>query len=181
MRLDAVFVEVSSLWRLAMRDGMKAKGFWTLTLKDRDGNVKHTESFENLITNEGKNTILDIMFYTLAKISTWYAGLISSTSYSAVAVGDTMASHAGWTEFTSYAEANRVTWTTGAVASQAVTNGSPMVFSINGSGTVKGIFITSNNTKSGTTGKLWSAALFASDQAVVNGDTLNLTYTVTAS
>lgn len=164
-----------------LNDDVKAEGHWTVEIRDKDGNLKYREDFKNLITNEGKNTILDVMFYTLSKISTWYAGLISATSYSAVAAGDTMASHAGWTEFTAYSQSNRVTWGTGAVSSQAVTNGSPMVFSINGSGTVKGLFVTSENTKSGTTGKLWSAALFSADQAVVNGDTLNLTYTVTAS
>jgi hypothetical protein len=34
---------------------------------------------------------------------------------------------------------------------------------------VKGIFIVTNNTKGGTTGTLWSTALFSADVPVANG------------
>lgn len=134
----------------------------------------------NGVTNSGKDKALDILFYTASKISTWYCGLISSSGYSVLAAADTMSSHAGWTEFTGYSQSTRVTWVTVAPSSQVVTNSSAMVFSVNGSGTVKGVFITSDNTKSGTTGTLWATALFSADLPVVNGDTLNLTYAITA-
>jgi hypothetical protein len=61
-----------------------------------------------------------------------------------------------------------------------ITNGSsPAVFSINGTTVVGGAFLISNNTKGGTTGVLFSASDFTSpgDRSVVNGDTLNVTYT----
>jgi mevalonate kinase len=53
------------------------------------------------------------------------------------------------------------------------------VFSINATTTIAGAFLSSDNTKSGTTGVLFSVANFASpgDRAVVSGDTLNVTYT----
>jgi hypothetical protein len=61
-----------------------------------------------------------------------------------------------------------------------ITNsGSVAVFSVNGTTTVGGAFLTSDNTKGGTTGILFSASDFTSpgDRSVVSGDTLNVTYT----
>jgi hypothetical protein len=66
------------------------------------------------------------------------------------------------------------------VADPSVINNSASVavFSINGTTTVGGAFLTSDDTKSGTSGILFSAADFSSpgDRAVVSGDTLNVTY-----
>lgn len=139
-------------------------------------------SLENDITNEGKNLILEVMFKDGTQIasSSWFIGLISNSGYSALAAGDTMASHSGWTEFTAYSQSTRVAWGPGTPASQSITNASPATFDINGSGTLKGIFVTSNSTKSGTTGKLWATGLFAADVPVSNGDQMKITYTVSS-
>lgn len=136
----------------------------------------------NDITNEGKNLIFDIMFHDQTQIAaaSWYIGLISISGFSALAASDTMASHSGWTEFTTYSQSTRVAWGQGSPSSQSITNASPATFDITGSGTVKGIFVTSNSTKGGTTGKLWSGALFLADVPVVNGDQLKITYTINA-
>lgn len=136
----------------------------------------------NDIVNEGKNYLFDVMFNTGTQTgnTSWFIGLISLTSFSALAATDTMSSHSGWTEFTSYSQANRVAWGSGAAASQSVTNATPATFDMTASGTVKGIFITTNNTKGGTSGKLWSTALFSADVPVVNGDQLKITYTLNA-
>lgn len=132
----------------------------------------------NGITDVGLNALLDIMFHAATQITTWYIGLIDNSGFSALANGDTSASHAGWNEFTTYSEANRVDWVEGAAASRSISNPSPSVFNITGSGTVKGIFIIDNNTKSGSTGTLWATALFSANVAVQNGDQLKVTYTV---
>lgn len=148
----------------------------------RDGAKIARYDFPNDITNEGKNTLFEIMFHDGTQIAnaSWFIGLISNSGYSALAATDVMASHSGWTEFTGYSQSTRVAWGAGAAASQSITNASPATFDINASGTVKGIFVTSNSTKSGTTGKLWSTALFAADVPVTNGDQLRATYTVSA-
>lgn len=148
----------------------------------RSGLKIATYEFNNDITNVGKNALFDIMFNSGTQILTasWFIGLISSTSYSALSATDTMASHAGWTEFTGYSQANRVAWGSGAAASQSVTNSTPATFDVTSSGTVKGIFVVSNNTKGGTSGTLWSTALFSADVPVVNGDQLKVTYTLNA-
>lgn len=136
----------------------------------------------NDITNVGKNYIFNVMFNGGTQIAnnSWFIGLISLTSYSALAAADTMSSHAGWTEFTSYSQANRVAWGSQTATSQSTANTSAATFDINGSGTVKGIFVTSNSTISGTTGTLWATALFGADVPVTNGDQLKITYTVSA-
>ncbi len=58
---------------------------------------------------------------------------------------------------------------------------SKATFSINATTTVYGIFCTTNSTKGGTTGTLISATDFASSKGADSGDTLEVTYTVTAA
>lgn len=146
----------------------------------RDGKHIGTYDVPNGITNVGKDLALDVQFNDGVAIAqaSWYIGLVDLSGYSALAASDTMSSHSGWNEFTSYSEGTRVAWGPGSASSQSVTNSSPATFNINGSGTVKGVFITSNNTKSGTSGTLWATALFGSDVPVTSGDQLKITYTV---
>lgn len=148
----------------------------------RQGVYVQTLDFPNDITNEGKNTLFEVMFHDGTQIanSSWFIGLISNSGYSALAATDVMSSHAGWNEFTGYSQATRVAWGAGAAASQSITNASPATFDINAPGTVKGVFVVSQSTKGGTTGKLWATALFAADVPVSNGDQLRATYTVSA-
>lgn len=136
----------------------------------------------NDITNQGKNSIFDVYFNNGTQIanSSWYIGLINASGYTALANTDVMSAHGGWTEFTSYTQANRVAWGSGAATGQTVTNATPATFDINSSGTIKGVFIVTNNTKSGNTGTLWATALFGADVPVTNGDQLKITYTVAA-
>jgi hypothetical protein len=165
-----------------LEDALKPKGRFRVEHLDKDGNIKNVYEFDNDITNIGKNTLFDVMFSDATQISaaSWCIGLISNSGYSALAAGDTMASHSGWTEFTGYSQSTRVAWGPGDPASQSITNASPATYDINATGTVKGIFVTSQNTKSGTTGILWATALFNADVPVTSGDQLRVTYTVSA-
>lgn len=157
--------------KLGMRGKMKVQHI-------RNGKVIGEYEFPNGITNVGLNHLLDVGFHGSSATATWYVGLIDNSGYSAVADSDTMSSHAGWNEFTTYSDATRIGWVEDAAASRAITNSTPSTFNINGSGTVRGVFITSDNTKSGTSGTLWATALFASTVAVTNGDQLKVTYTI---
>ena len=136
---------------------------------------------KNGVTNVGLNTVLDVMFHNTSQHPTWYIGLVDNSGWTAWAAGDTMSSHAGWSEATQYSESARQPWTEGAAASQSITNSTTVDFSINATKTLKGIFITSDNTKSGTTGILWATGSFSSTVSVSNGDTLKITYTVSAA
>jgi len=95
-----------------------------------------------------------------------------------------MASHAGWAEIVPYSDATRIAFTEDAsTTDEAVSNsGSPASFSINATDTVFGAFLTTDSTKSGTAGTLIAAKDFTGgSQAVADGDTLNVTYTITGS
>lgn len=132
----------------------------------------------NGIVDVGINHMLETEFNAGTQVTTWYMGLVDNSGFTAFDNGDTMASHTGWNEFTTYSEATRPIWNPDAAASRSISNGTSTDFSINGSGTVKGIFVTTNNTKSGTTGTLWATAAFASNVTVSNGDILKVTYTI---
>lgn len=163
-------------------DLLKPRGVFNWEIVGKDGKSKGKGTFPNGITNDGLNKLLNVMFVATTQLTTWYVGLISSTSYSALAAGDTMASHSGWTESVAYSGSTRPQWTAGTSTSKSTTNSSTVDFAINADGTViKGIFITSDNTKSGTSGTLWSTGLFTGDQTLANGDTLKITYTVNVS
>jgi hypothetical protein len=162
---------------------MLASGRFHVLCYDEDGNLKWEEGNDNLVVNTGIQYMAGTALTSVTQVTTWYLGLVTGPgSGTTFAAGDTMASHAGWTEFTGYSQANRVTATfataTTANPSVVTNSASVAVFSINAGGTVAGAFLTSNNTKSGTTGTLFSGSDFTGgDRTVVNGDTLNVTYT----
>lgn len=173
--------EIESFQSLeAINDQFMPRGSFRIKHYDSKGRELGVYDVKNLVVNQGKNDILEVYFSdgTATAQASWFMGLISLSGYSAIAAADTAASHAGWTEFTGYSEATRPAWGQGDAASQSITNASPVTFSINASGTVKGAFIITNSTKGGTTGKLWAAALFSADVPVNNGDQLKVTYTL---
>ena len=164
-------------------EAAKATGLFEIKCHDKDGNLKWSAKSKNLVVNAGLAYMAGSALTSVTQITTWYLGLYGAGASNTPAAGDTMASHAGWTEVTDYSNANRVTATfvtaTTADPSVVTNTASPAVFNINGTTTVGGAFLTSENTKGGTTGTLFSAADFGSpgDRSVVNSDTLSVTYT----
>jgi len=113
-----------------------------------------------VITSEGLNLALNVLFGAVAKPTTWYVGFISATSYTGVSGSDTMASHAGWTEYTDYAEASRPTLTFGAASGAEIGNPTAVEITPNADAEVIGFFLTTNATKGGTTGYLFAPSVF---------------------
>lgn len=136
--------------------------------------------FANDITNEGKNDILDVYFSdgTQTASGNWRIGLVNASGFTAFAATDTLASHGGWTELTTYSQGTRPAWGPGNPATQSITNAAAVQFDMTGTATVQGIFIPNDSTKGGTTGILWSTAPFSPTVPVVNGDQLRVTYTL---
>jgi len=173
MLLDQAEIVKPFIEKFSLEDLMNPKGRFKVQHLDKDGNLKGEYEFPNGITNVGKNKILDVMFNGTTPLTTWYIGLIDNAGFSALAAADTMASHTGWAESTAYTESTRVAWGQGSAASQSITNATPAQFDINATGTMYGIFLTSDNTKGGTSGTLWTSGAFSSTVSVSNGDQLN--------
>jgi hypothetical protein len=160
----------------------KAGGVYKIQCVGADGQVKWEEEMHNLVVNEGLQNMVSVYLDAATQITTWYIGLITGPGASTtIAAGDTLASHAGWTEFTNYT-GNRKTATFGTATTadpSVIDNtGSPASFGITSTGgTVAGAFLASVDT--GTSGILFSASDFQApgDRVVVSGDTLNVSYT----
>lgn len=161
-------------------DILQFRGEWYVEHYDKNGNFLGRYRFPNGITNVGKNYILDVGFNSITQISqsSWCVGIIDNAGFSALASADTMSSHGGWSEFTSYSQTTRVAWGSGSASGQQISNATADTFDLTASGTLYGIFVTSDNTKGGTTGTLWSTAAFPTTIPVSNGDQLKITYAI---
>jgi hypothetical protein len=173
----------STLSRMTGIGGVaKAGGVFTVECRDAAGNLKWEERLPNLVVNAGLQDMNSKYFTGSGYTATWYVGLYGAAASNNPAAGDTAATHAGWTEIVPYSNAVRPQCVFGVptTADPSVINNSasPASFSINATATVGGAFLISNNTKSGTTGTLFSASDFAApgDRTVASGDTLNVTY-----
>ena len=160
-----------------------AGGVFTVTCVGADGQEKWSDTFHNLVVNQGLQDMNSKYFAASGYTSAWYLGLVQGPgSGTTFAAGDTLASHAGWTELvpgTAYT-GNRQTATFGTATtadpSVIANTASPASFAMLVNGTVvAGAILASVN--SGTSGILFSAGDFTGgDKTVDNGDTLNVTY-----
>lgn len=165
-------------------ESAQACGVYTVECRDSNGALKWTDTFPNLVVNQGLQDMNAKYFLGSSYTAAWYLGLVtgpgSGTTYSA---SDTLASKA-WTENTNYT-GNRKAVTFGAPTtanpSVATNSASPATFVMNANAQViAGAFLCS--VSSGTSGVLFSAADFTGgDKTVDSGDTLNVTYSFSLS
>lgn len=104
--------------------------------------------------------ILDKVFNT----DPLYMGLVDLTNFTGFdPTTDTMSSHAGWQEFTSYSETTRPLWVpTDPLDTYPASINNPMAttFTPTAAGQVYGVFLCDNATKGGTTGQLYGPYFF---------------------
>jgi hypothetical protein len=168
--------------KTGFNEKIQAGGVFHVQCLDKDGNLKWEDQMHNLVVNEGLQNMNTEYFKGSTYTAAFFLGLVtgpgSGTTYAAA---DTLASHAGWTEYTDYSGARKaVTFGTATTADPSVisNSASPSSFTISGAGgVVAGAFLCT--VASGTSGVLFSEADFNSpgDRTVVAGDTLNVTYT----
>lgn len=164
-----------------MNAAIKLENWYHIECIGPDGRLKWTDDIRNIVVNAGLNDLLDKYLKGSAYTAAWYVGLTGASPTPAAA--DTMSSHGGWTDDATYSNATRPALTLGTVSAQSVDNSaSKAVFNINNTATIGGAFVTSSSTKSGTTGTLYGVGAFSGgNKSVGNGDTLNVTVTLTAA
>lgn len=107
-----------------------------------------------MFTDSGIELLLNVALGATAKAAAFYVGLIDADTFVGTSSSDTMSSHTGWTEYTDYSEVTRPQITFGAASAGTITNPVSADFTPNADADVCGFFITTNSTKSGTTGTL---------------------------
>jgi len=159
----------------------------------RDGKLLWEEKYPNLVTTEGKNAYLNCSLKAgacTAGVSATAVGLVTGPSETGFAAGDTMASHAGWGEDTTYDEyaAGRPAYTTGTISAGSVDNSaSKATFTISGTVTISGTFLCGGSTNcvshaATTNTVLYGAGAFTGgDRALVDNDVLYVTITASIS
>jgi hypothetical protein len=166
---------------------MGMMGFYEAKCYDAQGNLKWSDTIENLTTNVGRQSLLNSYFANTGGGAV-VMGLMGTGS---PAYTDTQASHSGWLEVGG-TNAPTYSGTRKTPAFSAATSANPsvlstsaaVVFSMTSSGTVAGAFINigGSSTQDNTTGVLFSAGDFtAGSKTVTSGDTINVTYTLSAS
>jgi hypothetical protein len=162
------------------------RAHFAVECRDKDGNLKWSEHVTNLVTTAGKNDLLDKYFSGSAYTAAFFMGLVSLVGFTGIAAADTMASHAGWTEAgatnaPNYSAGTRPALTFSAAAAASKTTTAATAYTFSGAGTIKGLFLSTNSTKDGTTGILYNAVLFTGgDRLVAASDVVNVTPTFTA-
>ena len=161
--------------RAALADSLPApSAVFEVVCIGPDGEEKWRETVRNLVTTAGKTDIVDKYLKGSAYTAAWFGILAGSGTK---AVGDTLASHAGWTEITAYTGSRpAITWGTTSAGSNT---SSTISYSMNGAYTVAGIGISS--VASGTSGTLYNVGDFAAARTGASGDTLNVTITLSVS
>ena len=165
-------------------EGYQTGGYYVVECFGADGQLKWKDDIKNLVTTVGLNlTVTKILGNSAA--GAVVMGLKGTGTPSA---GDTQGSHGTWNEV-GLANAptytgNRQTPTFGAASGGVIATSSAVVFAMTSSGTVAGCFINigGSATKDDTTGTLFSVGDFtAGSKTVTNGDTLSVTYQLTAA
>ncbi len=160
--------------------GFRAGGHFEIEHRDKYGNLKSIECIKNIVTDEGLDKILNSLLHNGAS-ATWYVAIIESNT-----APDHAMTYAVpvYTESSAYDEATRPEYVEAAASSKSITNSaSKAVFTINASKTIYGAALVNVDTKGDTAGGgvLLCYAKFATSKAVEAGDTLNVTYTLSAA
>ena len=168
------------------------EGVYTFRCYGADGVEKWVDTVENLTTNVGRQSLLNAYFANTGggAVVMGLGGANASNTFTP-AYTDTQSSHIGWYEVggsnaPTYSGTRKTpVFSSATSANPAVlATSTAVVFSMTSSGTVYGAFINigGSSTIDDTTGTLFSIGAFtAGSKTVTSGDTINVTYTLSAA
>jgi hypothetical protein len=179
-------------------EGMGVEGFYHVECRDKDGNLKWTEKFPNLVVAVGKQLLLDTLLRTSGTYTTTGPFLGLTKVSLTPAATDTMTTlvttnAAEFTNYTVGGSAVRGTAVFGASSSSGTTpsnvttsTATAITYTITGAGgTVYGCFLVTGSgavsTQSSTAGTLYSEGNFTTAKITTAGDTVSVTYSTTAT
>jgi hypothetical protein len=154
--------------------------------------MKWQDDIENVVCTEGKNAAFQAIFKASAFTAAPVMGLIGNVTYTAPAVGNvasainTAASANSWNEAAASVCAARQTPSFAAPSAGVIALSTARTFSIIGTDTINGVFVLIHSVAlvapttavANTAGAIWSAGAFTGGaKPVLNGDTLNVSYT----
>lgn len=179
------------------KETLGIEGFWHVECRDKDGNLKWTDEFPNLVVAAGKQLMLDTLLkgsaYTVAGP---FLGLTKASLTPAATDTMTTLVTTNAAEFTNYTVGGSavrgtavfgVSSSSGATPSNVTTAAAPaLTYTITGAGgTVYGCFLVLGtgavNTLGSTAGVLYSEGNFTVAKATTAGDTVSVTYSTTAT
>lgn len=153
-------------------------GVFTVQCFSADGQLKWEEGYHNLVVKVGLQNMNDVYLRAQTQSSLWYVGLVDNSGWTAFSYDDTLGTHTGWIEFTNYSGSRKQLTFSAATGNNpsVIATSAPAAFNILGTGTIKGAFVCNASTGSG--GILFSEGAFSATRNVVNGDTLNVNYSL---
>ena len=167
----------------SITENMQAKGRFDFICYDKDGNVKWTDYSNNIVTNQGKNNMLDTYLGLATLPPAWYMSLITAGT----AISTSTYASPTVTEITSgvITSNTRVTmgWSAASAGAKAATTTS---FTVTGTATVTGNMVVTGGSGASTVGNtgatggvLFSSSAFSGgSKNISSGDTLNCTYSL---
>ncbi len=169
-----------------LKSGLKLGGLFECEVYDKDGNLKWTQSGDNIISNQGLGSLMNIMLGGSTQITAWYCCLIESNT---TASGTMTYAITVYTESVAYDEPTRPTYGGSVSSGGTITNSAnKAVFTINATKTMYGAAVVGGGTAAMTKadvasvgGRLLCYSLFSPSRAVVDDDVINLTYTISAA
>lgn len=144
---------------------------WEVECVDASGDVKWVENVRNIMTVQGLNEILDILFRSVAYTSLWFTGI---KDVGVATSSDTLDSHVTWPELSGYSGDRKAINFNLADLGIIDNNGLRPEFDITVDDTIYGMFITDQESGNAPASVLLSIIDFVTPRDVLIGDVLRV-------